>query len=55
MCIRDRPWTLYDEQWNVEEQKWEWTVQRVIAYDTDYDLASFTLSLIHISTITRRA
>ena len=38
-----QPWTLYDEQWNVEEQKWEWTVQRVIAYDTDYDLASFTL------------
>ena len=37
------PWTLYDEQWNVEEQKWEWTVQRVIAYDTDYDLASFTI------------
>ena len=35
-----QPWTLYDEQWNVEEQKWEWTVQRVIAYDTDYDLAS---------------
>ena len=38
-----QPWTLYDEQWNVEEQKWEWTVQRVIAYDTDYDLASFTI------------
>ena len=38
-----QPWTLYDEQWNVEEQKWEWTVQRVIAYDTDYDLASFTV------------
>ena len=27
----------------MEEQKWEWTVQRVIAYDTDYDLASFTI------------
>ena len=27
----------------MEEQKWEWTVQRVIAYDTDYDLASFTV------------
>ena len=38
-----QPWTLYDEQWNVEEQKWEWTVQRVIAFDTDYDLASFTI------------
>ena len=38
-----QPWTLYDEQWNAEEQKWEWTVQRVIAYDTDYDLASFTI------------
>ena len=38
-----QPWTLYDEQWNVEEQKWEWTLQRVIAYDTDYDLASFTI------------
>ena len=38
-----QPWKLYDEQWNVEEQKWEWTVQRVIAYDTDYDLASFTI------------
>ena len=38
-----QPWTSYDEQWNVEEQKWEWTVQRVIAYDTDYDLASFTI------------
>ena len=38
-----QPWTLYDEQWNVEEQKWEWTVQRVIPFDTDYDLASFTI------------